>query len=705
MARCLRRTLGGMLALLAFVTPATADTLPPMAPQRVLFVGNSLTGQNFVPRLVREIAAARGTQIEVAQFTRGDYSLEDHLREPKLGQMLREGWDILVLQQGPSSTPVNRLFLIDHVQKVVALAGADVGRVALFAPWPQRTALRTAGDSLESYRQAAIAVGGCVLPVGSAWTQHRGGDGLSMLYAADGLHATPVGSELAALVIARGLFGFEPGLEPPPADAATQRLHASAAAAYVGHATECGAAQHEASVGRFEPAQGYWAVHGAPGSGLFLEQRDGLLAVAAYAHVGDPPRPQWWLGTGTPAHGEVLLDVHAFAGGTCLECGPPGSAASESTRQLHLRFESARRAWARFDGGEPRAFTALSYGARYLEAPLADRPDAQFGPLPMPSPVGEWMFAVHDGRAVVEVARTRFDAATAANRFPAGSSTLECAPAGGAQRAGCALVRPDADDAWWFAAGDIDAQRMHGSVAGSDRLVLGHRLDPESMTAPLCDGFWSRPGRSGEGVSLQQRGDVLALTVYDTSSTGSPRWSIAAAPLEELRFAAGLTEFADGDCLGCAAPGLLANQRAAAQVEFGGARSGMLQVGSAAAVEVAATAYGSRYVQDFGGALPLSDLRGTWLFGFPGAQSPPLAVQVDTLQMVDGTAAFGGSGPDASALAITCSAGDAACTAELDRTDGVLSARFPLAAMCEEVMHGSAEGGSPVVAYRLDVRD
>ena len=81
--------------------------------------------------------------------------------------------------------------------------------------WPSRDRRQDYGGVSQSYRAAAKAVNGLILPAGDAWSlvlqRHRE----LALYSEDGLHPTMAGTYLAALVIYQGLYDRSPiGLPP-----------------------------------------------------------------------------------------------------------------------------------------------------------------------------------------------------------------------------------------------------------------------------------------------------------------------------------------------------------------------------------------------------------------------------------------------------------------------------------------------------------
>lgn len=465
---CRMRAIVVALALAALLPAGTAiarlhDAVDAATstPLRVLFIGNSLTYINDLPQRVRELAAQRGQVLQVGMLARANYSLEEHLLDPAFESALAPGWDVVVLQQGPSSTAPNRLHLAHHARELVARAGDRAGRFALFAPWPMHTHRSSSQAALDSYRNAADTIGGCVLPVVSAWTLA----GASRLYDPDGLHANADGTLLAALVIVRGLLG-----PPVPGTGETrQRLDAAAAAAYVGHATECVAPAQASPTHPVAPAEGFWAGPAAPGSGLSLERRGNLWAVAVYGYeegAGVPAPAAWWLGTGQMAGDVLEVVAQAYEGGACIGC--PGAAPSVragENRTVRMHFQSARRALVAVDDRAAVAMTSLPYGGGYVDTALADDVDAVYGSLPLPDLRGRWVLALDDGADVRPLQLTALTAADGVVSFSGATDTVTCASAGSERSAGCLLQAADDSSSWWFPLGDIGHDRMRGSAA------------------------------------------------------------------------------------------------------------------------------------------------------------------------------------------------------------------------------------------------
>lgn len=200
----------GRLACVAtlLLTGTAAGAAEPERTPRVLFIGNSLTYVNNVPNMVKAFAREAGVTIDVTMRAEPDWSLQDHARSGRTRNLLKQRWDIVVLQQGASMLPENAASLATWSTQLARMAyDAGTTRVALYAPMPMLSSIEHVDIGSASYAAAATAAKACVLPVthaaGIAFEQNPGIE----LHQPDRLHANVAGSLLAAAVIAQGLFG------------------------------------------------------------------------------------------------------------------------------------------------------------------------------------------------------------------------------------------------------------------------------------------------------------------------------------------------------------------------------------------------------------------------------------------------------------------------------------------------------------------
>lgn len=176
---------------------------------RILFIGNSLTYTNDLPSMVGRIAAADGRYIATTMIALPNYGLEDHLGTATVQAALRQRWDIVVLQQGPSSLDESRVQLIRDVRAFAGMIPPPT-RIAVMMVWPARQYWRSLDRVAESHRLAADAIGATLIPAGTAMQAVLDRDPTVGLFGPDGFHPAVPGTYLAALVTYRALIGALP---------------------------------------------------------------------------------------------------------------------------------------------------------------------------------------------------------------------------------------------------------------------------------------------------------------------------------------------------------------------------------------------------------------------------------------------------------------------------------------------------------------
>lgn len=131
------------MALFALATGCLGQGGPttpsfPDGKTRVLFVGNSLTYVNDLPAMVEAVLRLAGdTSIATATIAFPDFALEDHWNEGSAGRALAQSrWEVVVMQQGPSSLPENQAHLATWAGRfgpAIRQAGAEP---VLYMVWP-----------------------------------------------------------------------------------------------------------------------------------------------------------------------------------------------------------------------------------------------------------------------------------------------------------------------------------------------------------------------------------------------------------------------------------------------------------------------------------------------------------------------------------------------------------------------------------------
>jgi hypothetical protein len=185
----------------------------------VLFVGNSLTYVNDLPGTVAALGELSGDTIRVASSTGPDLALVDHLNgaTDALARIRQGGWSFVVLQQGPSTVPINRDSLILWTQWFDPHIKAVKAKPALLMVWPSSDRYAYFDEVRKSYQQAAQAVHGVFIPAGAGWLQASSADASLSLYGSDGYHPSTLGTYVAALVIYERVTGKDCRSLPPRA--------------------------------------------------------------------------------------------------------------------------------------------------------------------------------------------------------------------------------------------------------------------------------------------------------------------------------------------------------------------------------------------------------------------------------------------------------------------------------------------------------
>ena len=180
---------------------------------RVLFIGNSLTYSNDLPGMYIALARLAGNDsVQAAVVAFPNFGLEDHWAEGTARRSLSQNkWEYVVMQQGSSALASSQVNLRTWSEQF-ALAIRSAGAVpVMFMVWPTTSYPGDFPYVLQSYRNAAIAVGGIFAPAGDAWTASGNP---SAFYSSDGLHPSIRGTYVAAVVLLERTLGIQPSQLP-----------------------------------------------------------------------------------------------------------------------------------------------------------------------------------------------------------------------------------------------------------------------------------------------------------------------------------------------------------------------------------------------------------------------------------------------------------------------------------------------------------
>lgn len=208
--------------------------------KRVLFIGNSYTQVNNLPRMVAEVAASMGDTLSYGENTPGGCTFNQHCTNQSMTLIQQGGWDAVVLQEQsqlpsfPQSQVEYECFpyaqrLVDSIYAhgwctepmfymTWGRKNGDQQNAQFFPPLGTYEGM----DSLLClrYMQMASDNDASVCPVGRVWRRLREDHSEIELYQSDGSHPSVEGSYAAACAFYTMLFlrnpeeiTYEAGLE------------------------------------------------------------------------------------------------------------------------------------------------------------------------------------------------------------------------------------------------------------------------------------------------------------------------------------------------------------------------------------------------------------------------------------------------------------------------------------------------------------
>lgn len=180
---------------------------------RVLFIGNSYTYVNDLPRLTQRLVASapEARPLAVAMVTVGGATLERHWTSGDARRMIEQGgWTHVVLQE-QSLRPLrdrDKLFAYARLfDTAIKQAGATT---VLYLSWARQNRPETQEALTDAFLDLAEELDAVVAPVGMAWQQALGARPDLPLHFRDGSHPSPTGTYLAACVFYVALYGQSP---------------------------------------------------------------------------------------------------------------------------------------------------------------------------------------------------------------------------------------------------------------------------------------------------------------------------------------------------------------------------------------------------------------------------------------------------------------------------------------------------------------
>ena len=191
---------------------------------KILFIGNSHTYYNELPRMVRDLFDSVGRHVEVVMETEGGKGVIYHCeRKDALFNIRHGGYDVIVLQDKATNFSAEEFLQGMETITTLGLSQTDARRV-LYMPWANREKPEEQAPMTAAYLTAAEKYNCILAPVGEIWHPLLKQYPELELYRPDGNHATPLGTYLAATTIFYTISGRTRALQPKDDDALITRL-------------------------------------------------------------------------------------------------------------------------------------------------------------------------------------------------------------------------------------------------------------------------------------------------------------------------------------------------------------------------------------------------------------------------------------------------------------------------------------------------
>lgn len=210
-----RRILLGLIAAITFLglsCPVYSQDGQAKDEISVLFIGNSLTYYNDLPKMVAALAKAdKQRPMHHERETPGGCTFEKHWTDGKaLAKIQSRKWDYVVLQDNSQGPLTKRASMFNHAKKFDAEIKKQGAKTLLYMTW----ALQNKPEDQAAISKAYLDLSGelkCpVAPVGNAWETALKGDKKPALHTADKKHPTATGTYLAACVIYATIYNRNP---------------------------------------------------------------------------------------------------------------------------------------------------------------------------------------------------------------------------------------------------------------------------------------------------------------------------------------------------------------------------------------------------------------------------------------------------------------------------------------------------------------
>jgi hypothetical protein len=195
-----------------FVTVANPQDRQSTPEIHVLFIGNSFTNVNDLPKMVAELAkAGKQRSLRYDQEAPGGYTLEQHWKDGKaLAKIRSRQWDFVVLQDQSQAALLQRESMFEYGKKLHAEITKNGAKTILYMTWAYQNRPDDQPTITKAYRDLGDELTAQVAPVGDAWEMALNADQRLVLHDLDKKHPDATGTYLAACVFYATIYGKSP---------------------------------------------------------------------------------------------------------------------------------------------------------------------------------------------------------------------------------------------------------------------------------------------------------------------------------------------------------------------------------------------------------------------------------------------------------------------------------------------------------------
>ena len=179
---------------------------------KVLFIGNSYTYGNSLPRMVQELATKAGKSSETEMVAEGGRSLEWHCYNLDTANAIKKGgWDFVIMQDHSTYGIEAPEKLLNSAKKLISrIHSVCNAQPVLYLTWARKYSPEMQDTITKSYTNAGTELKAEIAPVGVAWQMALKKSPELSLYQKDESHPNILGSYIAACVFYTTLFKESP---------------------------------------------------------------------------------------------------------------------------------------------------------------------------------------------------------------------------------------------------------------------------------------------------------------------------------------------------------------------------------------------------------------------------------------------------------------------------------------------------------------